>query len=247
MEKQRQRNQKIVEIFLNCLYVYKRRFIEQSKAKNKRGALVFCFNHLIDAMVILDTPKQSPSEVRYDYVKELKFFTMDQLIPYRNQLSESKEEVKHLQSFVDNYDLNEGFVAILVIQEIDFFCAVLMDLKEVKYCNIDPIILQPSIEKRLDQNRRFNKVVPTEIKTWLQGMEVDPNYKPDLTGLLEFIHKPTVCYSCKKDHYPKRLKRCTACKFESYCDQKCQRAAWRDHKKICPFLKETLLILQRDY
>ncbi|CAB9498117.1 Sel1 repeat [Seminavis robusta] len=43
-----------------------------------------------------------------------------------------------------------------------------------------------------------------------------------------------------------KLKRCSACKYVSYCNADCQKSAWKSHKKICEkhkFSKELLDIL----
>jgi tetratricopeptide (TPR) repeat protein len=54
-----------------------------------------------------------------------------------------------------------------------------------------------------------------------------------------------ICSFCKKSCV--KFQRCSSCKKDSYCDKKCQRLAWKDHKIDCKPINDVCDILLREY
>ena len=49
------------------------------------------------------------------------------------------------------------------------------------------------------------------------------------------------CYTCGKDE-DCSLKKCSACKYVSYCSVECQRKDWKKHKSVCKAKKALLAV-----
>ncbi|CAM1321405.1 Bzd (predicted) [Pycnogonum litorale] len=61
------------------------------------------------------------------------------------------------------------------------------------------------------------------------------NSKP-FAYILSNSHRSQLCDSCFKGS--ENLLKCSNCAFAYYCNKKCQKAAWKLHKKECPNLKK---------
>ena len=52
-----------------------------------------------------------------------------------------------------------------------------------------------------------------------------------IEGVMGNYKRLHACYRCGKDDVP--LKKCSACKYVSYCGRECQKADWKSHKEVC--------------
>ena len=72
-----------------------------------------------------------------------------------------------------------------------------------------------------------------EQALYLDGTPVPP--KATLVGdvHLTLLRKPALCGFCGRDGDGSKLRLCSGCLDERYCDEVCQREHWKSHKRVC--------------
>mmetsp|Transcript_32109 Transcript_32109/g.78018 ORF Transcript_32109/g.78018 Transcript_32109/m.78018 type:complete len:759 (-) Transcript_32109:2558-4834(-) len=109
--------------------------------------------------------------------------------------------------------------------------------------------------------KKFKKGEPCgdTLQAILDGNDGSPEKAPEIIQRLEWISRSVnamksraetgidslgACGNCgnmdRSDGFQKALMRCTRCKSIHYCSKECQRADWKQHKKVCkPIPKAT--------
>ncbi|XP_018412559.1 PREDICTED: histone-lysine N-methyltransferase SMYD3 [Nanorana parkeri] len=65
--------------------------------------------------------------------------------------------------------------------------------------------------------------------------ETVTNAEPFVHTVWQEKNQGATCHHCL--HRNEKLKRCSQCKFAKYCNSRCQKHAWKDHKRECLCLK----------
>jgi len=83
------------------------------------------------------------------------------------------------------------------------------------------------------------KIYGSDESNFLAEVGINSTMAEKLEKIDFILENPYICYKCKKRPECSLIMMC-ACKKVPYCGKDCQKADWKNHKKICPFSKKNI-------
>ena len=66
-----------------------------------------------------------------------------------------------------------------------------------------------------------------------EGVRLPPKQMLVGDATLMMTRKPSICGYCDQRDTDRKLRLCSGCLDERYCDDVCQRKHWKSHKRLC--------------